>query len=250
MTEAIKRVWTDIKQGENIDLYLTVIISLVLACLNVFGIGQSKIGPITLAVLALLAFSSLANRRKLEETVDKLSRGQDVLLDHFPASREEDMIGAKELWLIGLTLNKTINSYYSRLYDKLNQGDRIRVLLVNPQSPYSALVAQRKFSRDTPGEIKNYQELTLTKLCSLKKYFPKNIEIRTADYPPFFGALASDIKSIEGVIYIEQYSYQMDDDLPKLIFQQNDTRWFQFYSQQILKMWNDGDEWNCPQIEQ
>ena len=60
------------------------------------------IGSITLAVLALLAFSSLVNRRKLEETVDRISRDQDILLEQFPANRGKDMEGAKKLWLIGL----------------------------------------------------------------------------------------------------------------------------------------------------
>ena len=117
MIETIMRVWTDIKQGENIDLYLTLTVAIVLAGLNLFGIGQSMMGSITLAVLALLAFSSLVNRRKLEETVDKLGRDQSILLDRFPINREEYMKSAKELWLVGLTLNKTINNYYSLLLE-------------------------------------------------------------------------------------------------------------------------------------
>jgi hypothetical protein len=245
MIDAIKRGWADIKQGENIDLYLTLTVAIVLAGLNLFGIGQSMMGSITLAVLALLAFSSLVNRRKLEETIDKLSRDQAVLLDHYPASRDEDMKGAKELWLIGLSLNKTINNYYSLFYEKLRQGDHIRVLIVSPESPYGEIVAKRKFSRDTLTDIRKYQELTLSKLCSLKVASPQNLEIRTTNYPPFFGAVAIDLESIEGVMYIEQYSYQMEDDRPKFLFQQSDTKWFQFYKQQIIKMWNDGNEWNC-----
>jgi hypothetical protein len=245
MIEAIKRVWTDIKQGENIDLYLTLFVALALAGLNLFGIGQSMIGSITLAVLALLAFSSLVNRRKLEETIDKLSRDQDILLAHFPPNREDDMKGAKELWLIGLILNKTINNHYSLLHEKLNRGDHIRILIVNPNSPYGGLISRRKFSPDTLEDVQNYQRLTLSKLCSLKKLAPQNIEIRTTNYPPFFGALVTDLESIEGVIYIEQYSYQMEDDLPKFVFRQSDTKWFQYYSQQIMKMWNDSDEWIC-----
>jgi hypothetical protein len=253
MIEAFKQVWTDIKKGENIDLYLTLTIAIVLAALNLFGIGQSMMGSITLAVLALLAFSSLVNRRKLEETVDKLSREQNVLLDRFPANREEYMKGAKELWLVGLTLNKTISNYYSILLENLNQGDHVRVLIVNPDSPYGALIAKRKFSHDTLDQIQTYQRFTLSKLCSLKHgkelkaEFRKNLEIRTTNYPPFFGSIAADLDSIEGIIYVEQYSYQMEDDRPKFVFRQNDTKWFQFYSQQIMKMWNDSDEWKCPQ---
>ena len=249
MTEGIKRVWIDIKQGENIDLYLTVIVSLVLACLNVFGIGQSMIGSITLAVLALLAFSSLVNRRKLEETVDKLSRNQDILLEHFPINRKKDMEGAKELWLIGLILRGTIKDNYALFLKKLNQGDHINVLIVNPDSPYRDLIAKRKFSPDTPDEVQDDQRNTLSKLSSLKEKFPQNIMIKTTNYPPFFGALAADLGSIEGVIYIEHYSYKMPEDKPKFVFQKGDTEWFQHYSEQIMNIWKDSDEWIITQSE-
>jgi hypothetical protein len=246
MIEAVKQIWAEIKQGENVDLYLTLVVALLLAGLNIFGIGLSMIGSVTLAVLALLSFSSLVNRRKLEEALDKLSRDKDVLLDRFPTNREIDMEGAKELWLVGLTLHKTIDGYYSLLHKKLNQGDHVRVLIVDPESPYEAIVAQRKFSPTTIQGIQNYQKSTLSLLCSLKKIAPQNMEIRITDYPPFFGALAADLESIEGIIYIEQYSYKMlNEDLPKLVFRKNDMNWFQYYRQQIINMWNDSNEWNC-----
>ena len=89
MTEAVKEIWAEIKQGENIDLYLTLAVALLLAGLNIFGIGLSMIGSVTLAVLALLSFSSLVNRRKLEEALDQLIRDKDILLDHFPTNREK-----------------------------------------------------------------------------------------------------------------------------------------------------------------
>lgn len=243
----MKRVWTDLKQGENIDLYLTLAIALLLAGLNLFGIGQSMLGSITLAVLALLAFSSLVNRRKLEETVEKLGRDQHVLLERFPPEREEHIKAAKELWLIGLTLNKTISTYYPILLENLKQGDRVRVLIVNPKSKYVDIIAKRKFSRDTADDVQNTQHLTLRKLDSLLQTLTpatqQNLEVRLTEYPPFFGAIAVDPDSIEGVIYIEHYSYQIDDDLPKLEFRPNDTRWFQFYKQQMMKMWEDGMLW-------
>jgi hypothetical protein len=75
------------------------------------------------------------------------------------------------------------------------------------------------------------------------------MEIRITDCPPFFGALAADLESIEGIIYIEQYSYKMlNEDLPKLVFRKNDINWFQYYRQQIMNMWNDNGEWDCDNL--
>ena len=184
MTEAVKRIWEEIKQGENVDLYLTLVVALLLAGLNIFGIGLSMIGSVTLAVLALLSFSSLVNRRKLEEALDKLSRDKDILLDRFPTNREKDMEGAKELWLVGLTLHKTVDGYYSLLHKKLNQGDHVQVLIVDPESPYEALVARRKFSPTTDQGIRNYQKSTLALLLFFKK-------ISTAKYGNSYYRLSS-----------------------------------------------------------
>jgi hypothetical protein len=251
MAKSLKQIWTEIRQGENIDLYLTLIIAFVLASLNVFGIGGSLTGPITLAVLALLAFSSLVNRRKLEEAVEKISRDREVLMKSFPANRDMDIEGAKELWLVGLTLAKTIENYYAKLREKLKQGDHIRVLIVAPDGDCNELIAQRKFSPTTPHQIQAKQRATLELLCHLKKDYTQNIEIRTMKFPTFIGVVAADLEVIEGVIYVEHYSYNTSpEDLPKLVFRQSDTRWFGYYRQQIMNMWNDGDEWKCPQTEE
>jgi hypothetical protein len=241
-----KDVRHDFRQGENIDLYITVAVALVLVMLNLIGIGQSMTSSLTLAVLALLAISSLVSRRKLDDTVEKIDRDRNVLLAHFPASREIDVEGAKELWLIGLTLSKTIESYYAKLGEKLKQGDRIRVLIVSPDSHYSELIAKRKFSPITTQRVRDNQKASLELLCYLKRDYERNIEIRTMKYPAFLGIVAADLESIEGVIYVEHYSYRMNpEDLPKLVFRQSDGKWFEYYRQQIKNMWNDSEDWNC-----
>jgi hypothetical protein len=67
----IQRFLQDIKQGENIDLYLTVLVAFAVAVLNLFGItSQNIVSSISLAVLALLISSILGVRHHLE-TLEK-----------------------------------------------------------------------------------------------------------------------------------------------------------------------------------
>jgi hypothetical protein len=67
MVRFLKRVWEDIRQGESIDVYVSVVLAIVLAILSVIDIVPADwIASVTLAVLALLAVAILGNRYKLE----------------------------------------------------------------------------------------------------------------------------------------------------------------------------------------
>jgi len=144
MLSLLTNLWKHIRQGENIELYLTVLVAIPLAILNLLGVAQSWAAPITLAVLALFGVSTLVNRQRLESILEKLSQSSDsVLLDKFPPSREEDLKNAKELWLIGIALNKTVNTHYPVIQEKLKRGGSIKVLVVDPDGTASTLRRKR-----------------------------------------------------------------------------------------------------------
>jgi hypothetical protein len=70
----LNKFWDEIKRGENIDLYLTVVASIILVILNLTGFAsQSLVAPLTLAVLGLLAISNLGNRYQIQSLIEKLS---------------------------------------------------------------------------------------------------------------------------------------------------------------------------------
>lgn len=83
MLRILKHIWSDIQQGENIDLYVTVVIAITLALLSIVGIApQSLIEPITITVLALFAISLM----------DDLDRAvQDLLDDSIAAQPAVDI---------------------------------------------------------------------------------------------------------------------------------------------------------------
>ena len=56
----LRRVWNDIRSGQNLDIYITASLSLIIAVFGVLGIAnQSIISAAVLAVLALLLSSLL-----------------------------------------------------------------------------------------------------------------------------------------------------------------------------------------------
>lgn len=71
----VKEFITDIKTGENIDVYLTVLTCTVIVVLDLIGIVQpSIVTAAILLTLGLLSFSALATRKTLSEFRDSIQR--------------------------------------------------------------------------------------------------------------------------------------------------------------------------------
>jgi hypothetical protein len=246
MLSLLKNVWQDIKQGENIDLYLTVLLALTLTVLNLFGVAQALAMPVLMAVVALLAISLLVNRRRVEIVIEKLSQSyDDILLEKIPSTFERDMRDAKQVWLIGVVLARTVETHYALIQEKLTKGDSVKVLIVNPHGAANEMVGNRTFRNMSAEESTKRILLSLANLCALKKVAPQHLEIRVIDYPLSLGFLAFDLAAQNGVIYAEHYSYKMGEDLPIMVFRPDNRRWYGFFREQISVLWDNGTEWNC-----
>ena len=105
--QTIRRIWQDVRQGENIDLYLTVIAAVAISALSLMGVAlPAWTASLTLAVLALLAVGMLVNRRKLEMIMAKTSAAHTAVTEmplttQFPPELGSDVESASELWLVG-----------------------------------------------------------------------------------------------------------------------------------------------------
>lgn len=168
---------------------------------------------------------------------------REVLSEIPHAHRDITLKSAKELWLIGVVLNKTVSANFALLQSKLRQGSRIRVLLVKPEGISVSLIAKRKIHNVDAKEMKNYINLTLLTLYRLKQEFTDNLDIRIIDYPLTFGVIAADIKSSKGMIYVEYYSFKNAKEGPHLMLSVKDKPWYDYFSEQMVELWNASDEW-------
>jgi hypothetical protein len=239
----MKTVWNDLRQGENIDLYLTIIAALGISILNLTGLASEKwIPTITLAVLALLAFTNLVNRHKLDEVILQ-QQSTEYFLEKYPPGVSNDIKSAKELWLAGYVLGRTLMDNLGIIEEKLIKNEKVKVLLFDPQSD-----AMRHFSASlsfpiSPEEMQkriNSSLETLKTLSQVAKKHPGRLEVRLTDHPLFFGAYAMDINLPNGVMYIELYKYKGKvEDEPKLVLRKKDGHWFELYKEQLTAMWQD-----------
>ena len=250
----LQRVWHDVKRGENIDLYLTAGVAIILVLLNILGIAPpSFIGSMTLAVLALMAITLLANRYKTEEMLEKAILGQkEVFLQDFPSEWTQQIENSSELWIIGINLARTITSYFGLFEKKIKRGNKINVLLVDPNGMAVKQTAMRRPESGYIDQNLAFISASLKGLCELKKIAPNNIEIKTIDYPLSFGVFAVDPYTATGTLYLAYYPYKTNTPggtVPKIVLQSKDGHWFGHFRMEIQNLWDNAESWNCEAVQ-
>lgn len=252
MIRALQLAWEDIRRGENIDLYVTATVAIILAALNVAGIApQTWIGPLNLAVLALLAIAILGNRHRLEQVLKRMTQDtESILLANFPADTNSNVEKSKELWLVGVSLSSTLEALYPLFERKLRRGDLIKVLVVNPDGAACAMAAMRNYARADVERQRAEIRATLKDLCELRKVASDRLEIRTIEYPLTFGVYAVDPEEASGVLYLKHYPFKMPIGRarPGLVLRPRDERWYDHFRSEIRFLWENATPWQCQDL--
>lgn len=243
--QSLKRAWKDIQRGENIDFYVTVFIAISLAVLNILGITpQALIGPLTLAVLALLAMAMLGNRHKIEEI---LTSRKKIFVTEFPRDKmEADFRRAEEILLIGTHLNREIKTYYPLFKEKLSKGDHIKVLLLDPDG-MACKMSEMRYPVSTRIKLEKEKiQSSLDMLDSLQKIKHGRLEVRVIDYLFGYEAFIVNPKSSNGVVYLVQYTFRELESLykPKLIYSPKDEEWYNLICSEAQVLWENGEDWS------
>ena len=188
--KALRRIWDDLRKGENIDLYLTIAAAVAFVALNLAGVASTALlAPLTLAVLALLAVTSLGNRHRMDELLAQREQSlDDFFLEEFPPSYKTDLEAAEELWLVGVSLHRTVTANYALFERKLQQGHRLRVLLVHPDGAGLEMAVARGYTRRDVEKKRQEIRYVLDLLCDLRQGAPGRVEVRTIQHPLAYGS--------------------------------------------------------------
>jgi hypothetical protein len=245
--EMIRRVWREIRGGENIDLYITLLAAVVLTILSTFGIGLDSIAALTLAILALIAFSLLRSRHKLDAIARGLPLADPGPVEEFPPEFILDLTRGREIWLTGFHPHTTLVKYHSLLEEKLKNGDNLRVLVADPDGAVCEMAAMRFPGNAEADLVRTRVISTLSSLCELRRVAPGNLEIRTIDYLLEYGAFLIDPNTEHGVAYVRRYTFKAPAGImrPKLVYRQQGGKWYNLICAEILAQWNSGTLWKC-----
>lgn len=248
MSNLIRRVWSEIRRGENVDVYLTIVVALILSLLNVLGLAPSSIIPaITLAVLALLALASLVSRHKMEDLSEKLSSTtRDGFIEEFDNQLfKNDLDAAHEIWFYGASLDGIPTQYYSLLEQKLKHSCKIRVLVIDPNdSRVLELSEMRAYANPDVHRAQVKVLATLSDFCELRKLAPAKLQIRTLKFPITHRLIALNPSEPNGKLYISNYPFGTSGgSLPKFQLSGKDGRWFDLYRDEAVNLWKAGMDW-------
>jgi hypothetical protein len=237
----LRQFWQDLRSGVNLDAYLAIVLAIVLGALNLLGIvPQQQLGALTLAVLSLLVVSTLVNRNKLDEVQGTLMRPSPIV-DEFPNTYDEDLKGSGDLTLVGISLARTVRTYYDKIENRVRNGSRVRVLLVKPGSDGLRLAESRvainqSFDRANRDVMDTYEDLIALQALG------KGLKIRVINQELSFGVIHVNPGTAAGCMYIEYYPYRTRGyDHMKLVLRPSDGKWYDFHARQMDLLWDDAE---------
>jgi hypothetical protein len=245
-----ERIKSDFQQGKNLDIYVTIVIALVVSVLSFFEIlPNSKVSSLLLAVLAILAFNALQTRVAVEGASFQQGRGPEFL-DDFPAELRQHRESAKDLYLIGVGLTRTIETSYTAFERSLKRGARIRVLLTDLSADPAALDAQSQPSRPSAEEIASEIKQSLGRLGKLKEATQGNLSVRTTRSALKFGLNFIDPSSSNATLYVQLYSYRLGgESRPIFVITQRHGEWLECFRHQAEALWSDAVEYDFGKAE-
>jgi hypothetical protein len=258
MNKAIRTIIKEIKHGENIDIYLTIFLALVVAVLGIIPVVEAKvIGAVTLATLGLLASSLLSTRRasaemkeayeklasnvrKLEEKIEDSNHLSDFLIQAYPDVTEQ-LRKAKRVSIEGSTLSSTVTRYSSEFQQLLQRGGILRVLVSEPTVEVLNMQLFRSSSIKDPNQMTNNMQsnLAIMKTIPDKVSRPELFEIRTMPYLASYSLFIIESEDGTSKAFVKLLPFQRpESESPTLeLHSQYDSKWFQFFSDQYERLW-------------
>ncbi len=251
MKSFLRRAWKEILQGENLDVYLMIVLAIGLGVINLLGVIPSQwmntwVVSIILTVLGLLAVVSLGNRHRIDGLTEKLSKDiADIFVNKWESDGAKEMLVASEIWFVGVSLGGPIGDHYALLESKLKSGAKIKFLFRNPDGPNLNLVTEQEYTPNSPEHVKQNIQRSLARASALQKISPANMEIRIIDYPIPYNLFANDPDSPSGILYLEMRSYKMPEgDIPKITLYPKDGYWYEFFKRQLFIFWENAKIWD------
>lgn len=243
----IEQLWDDIKRGENIDLYITVVAAFGLAILNLFGMApQQLISTITMTILGLLAVTNLGNRHHIQEQLRKFTSQFPHLLkdrSELPSFQVRGQY-ASEIFIVGVSATTAVTPHLDFFERKMKDGCKLRFLLLDPNSQACQVFSQMSKVPNVKTDID--QTLRLLELLKKMERTCKGVcEVKLSSVFLPFGLAAFDPDKDTGLMNVEMYAYRRTiGERPHLILDRtNDRKWFEYYQGQYEQLWEDSTTW-------
>lgn len=249
----IARIVHDIKNGVNLDLYVTMVLAFVLAGVNLASDVLEwnlpfDLAPLNLSVLFVVAIVLMGNRRKLDAIESRIHNiGVDGIIETFPDSYVENIMYANDVLQVGMHLSSNLNEYHDAYRCLLKRKKKLRILIADPDGNAFDMAAMRFPGGIDPSQERTRARSSLQSLEALFNEFPKYLEVCVLDYLFEYAALLVNEHGSNSVIFVERYTFRTRGGAkkPKSVFTRDDKDWYSLYTHEITELWKEG-RWVFP----
>jgi hypothetical protein len=244
----MREIIQDIRHGENIDIYITIIVALAIVILDLLGIAKPDvIISAVLLVLGLLAFSTLATRKTLEslggaiQGIKKPVSAKSILKsrDEYPPFQVM-LEKAHTICFVGTSSINIISQWGAFLYQEkiVKQGATVHFLVLDLDSPDTTLSVQ---TEDVRADI--VRALSILKTMSTSQVSGGGkLDVKLSKYAPKFSMILIDPFEKTGKIYVEFIGYGLSPIHRRPHFEVNKTEdgdWYEYFLYQYQQIWDD-----------
>lgn len=217
-----------------------------------------------IGVVGLLALSELIERYQRLNTIDKTTKQIWELLRNRLTDRPSALAffhklpdldgyvqGANQIDLCGVVLTSAINRQLSNLREQLIQGAKIRILVIDPNSP--ALITAEARSEEPSGSYyRSKLDTTFQDLAYLHQFQVKlgqtakgSFEARVIPYTPSFAVYSFDASRSTARLIVEIYPHVTGwGETPVFdLMPGRDGKWYEYFVKQFEFMWERADKW-------
>jgi len=222
-----------------------------------------------LGVLGLLAISEIVERysklTSIERSVKRaLSFLESRLAEHpsaiaffqKPPGLDSYVQSANQIDMCGVSLTTTLNKQFSNLRERLKEGAKIRLLVIDPDSLAVQMSAQRSEAPDDVDYYRTRLEATFRDIEYLHKSWTEyqsqgspskggSVAVRLLSYAPSFGIISFDANRTNGIVFVEVYPHSYGYKSPPTfeLTPQRDGIWYDYFVGQFDEMWKGAKPW-------
>lgn len=246
----LRRLRADLLAGENLELYVTALLSLTLAVLGVFDVAGGKVlAAATLATLALLAGSLLGSRRQIADLAAEVRAGRSgevSAADFFSRDKPEavqQVRAARDIRIVGITLARTLRNLVDELEHRATAGAVVKVALIDPTSTAPAEAARRSTIADRPEVYENRLRPSIDLLKELveRPGVDGRVEVRFLPFVPAHGLMLLDPGRSNGIVYVDVYSHSSaSGDAVFTVKPGRDGHWYEHFQAEFERVWESG----------
>jgi hypothetical protein len=247
----IKRVLTDIKKRQNIEIYAIGFGAFVVAIASLFGdailanLGDNVVNSMMLAALGLLVLA-ISTPQKDKSALD------DYLDDRSNLGAFADRLqGARKLYIYAPSAANILHGDNAEVIRReiisKKDGD-LRVIIQNPDKEAAVDILVDQLDRSLEFQVQHLPEELQRTIRQFKLIhswdLPGHTELKMLDYSPGFSMVMIDPDRNNGQIIVEVHGYQNESTRSRMhivITKKESERWFVYWQHQFETMWSRGE---------